>query len=396
MPQLRLFYRLVVRPLRREPLRTCLTALAVALGVGVVLAIELAGDAAAGSFRSSVETLAGDADFEVTATAGVPPVALAKLAALPYALKLQPRIEGYAVLDRRTVPLIGVDTVGNAPEGTGETEDLPRGDWVWLGRELGHKPGDRVRLLINDRVAEYGVRGVLGERSGEVVVMDLALATRALGRSGQLDRILVHTPRGKSQEEWERVIANSLPPGVTVAPHGTRTRENRRMLDAFRWNLRVLSYIALIVGAFLIYNTISVSVVRRRVEIGVVRALGATKGSVLAAFLGEAACFGAVGGALGIALGRLLAAGAVGMVSATVDSLYVSSRPAPVAITWELSMIGFALGVGMAVLSALAPAWEAAQVTPVEAMARGQREHDVRLHKTRDHLLLPGFLELHR
>ena len=76
------------------------------------------------------------------------------------------------------------------------------------------------------------------------------------------------------------------------------------MLAAFRWNLRVLSYVALVVGAFLIYNTISVSVVRRRPEIGIVRALGASRRAVLAAFLGEAACFGVVGALLAIAVGK--------------------------------------------------------------------------------------------
>ena len=80
-----------------------------------------------------------------------------------------------------------------------------------------------------------------------------------------------------------------LPAGVEVRPQGAGTDENRRMLAAFRWNLRLLSYIALVVGAFLIYNTISVSVVRRRAEIGIVRALGASRVAILAAFLGEAA-----------------------------------------------------------------------------------------------------------
>ena len=69
-------------------------------------------------------------------------------------------------------------------------------------------------------------------------------------------------------------LRSALPAGVTVARQGTQTDENRHMLAAFRWNLRVLSYIALAVGAFLIYNTISVSVVRRRFEIGILRALG--------------------------------------------------------------------------------------------------------------------------
>src|ERR1700756_1066949 len=118
IPRLRLFYRLTVRPLYREPLRTCLTLLAVALGVAVVLAIELAGDAAAGSFHSSIETLTGNADLEVTAVGGVPDAVVGKLATLPYAIEIRPRIEDYAVVmaSRQTVPLIGLDFIGNRPQ----------------------------------------------------------------------------------------------------------------------------------------------------------------------------------------------------------------------------------------------------------------------------------------
>jgi putative ABC transport system permease protein len=113
---LKIFYRLILRPLARERMRTALTIAAVALGVAVVLAIELAGDAAAGSFRSSVETLAGSGDFEVTATGGVPAEIFTQLALLPYPFKLRPRIEDYAVIaaNNRVVPLIGVDMLPDA------------------------------------------------------------------------------------------------------------------------------------------------------------------------------------------------------------------------------------------------------------------------------------------
>src|SRR5215468_6460400 len=98
MAYLRLFYRLMVRPLAGEPVRTGLTVLAVALGVAVVLAIDLAGDAAAGSFHSSLETLAGPEALEVSAAGGVPEALVGELAALPYAWTLTPRLEAYAAL----------------------------------------------------------------------------------------------------------------------------------------------------------------------------------------------------------------------------------------------------------------------------------------------------------
>src|SRR5271169_5536376 len=98
MSRLILFYRLLVRPLFREPVRTALTVLAIALGVAVVLAIEMAGAAATGSFRSSMETLAGNNDLEVVAAGGVPDATVGTLAQLPFALRISPRVEDYAVL----------------------------------------------------------------------------------------------------------------------------------------------------------------------------------------------------------------------------------------------------------------------------------------------------------
>jgi putative ABC transport system permease protein len=374
---LTIFYRLILRPLSRERMRTVLMIAAVALGVAVVLAIELAGEAAAGSFRSSVETLAGSGDFEVTATGGVPAEVLTRLALLPYPLKLRPRIEDYAVIaaTNRVVPFIGVDMLG--------ASEFQRGDSIWVGKEAGWKPGDHVRLIVNDESAEYTVRGIV-DGAGDAIVTDLAPAARLLRRGTTLDRILIDVPPSRPLDRWESILRRVLPDGVTLAPQGARTEENRRMLAAFRWNLRVLSYIALVVGAFLIYNTISVSVVRRREEIGIMRALGATRFGVLGAFLMEAACLGLAGGLAGVALGRLMATGSVRLVAATVESLYVSSTPAPIALTWAVAIAGISIGVLLSVVSALAPAWEASQVVPVEAMARGRRDHAVRMHQWRD------------
>jgi len=381
--------------MRREPVRTALTIFAVALGVGVVLAIDLAGTAAAGSFRSSVESLAGDADIEITATGGVPDKVAGILATLPYDLGVRPRIEDFAtvVASGRSVPLIGIDLVANQPAGEGALGGR-RGPWahptIWLPASFGFHEGQTVSLQVGDRVREYTMAGVLDGSAGDIVAMDIATAARDLRRGDRVDSILVRTPSQPDVQEWIRRLQSVLPAGVTVRPEGTRTEENRRMLAAFRWNLRVLSYIALVVGAFLIYNNISVSVVRRRPEIGITRALGATRSGVLLAFLGEAAVFGIAGAIAGIGLGRVMAEGSVRLISATVESLYVSSRPAAIEITGSTVVLAFAIALVVTIAAALSPVLEAARVPPVEAMSRGQREHIAIVHKIRDLVVATG------
>jgi len=395
--RLRIFYWLVVRPLRREPLRTGLTILAVALGVAVVLGIELAGDAAAGSFRSSMESLTGNADLEVTAIGGVPDAVMGTLATLPYAIQVHPRIDDYAVIAAtgQTVSLIGLDLVSDFTGNVGGNANGPsssdlgselNGQNVWVSRSLGAKAGDKLALQINDETSEYTVRGVLNDSgdSGGLILMDIAVAQRLLHRGSRVDRILINVPPAPALLTWEQRLRPALPPGVELRRQGTQTEENRRMLSAFRWNLRILSYVALVVGAFLIFNTISVSVVRRRPEIGIVRALGASRSGVLLGYLGEALCFGIAGALLGILLGRLMAIGAVRLLGATVAGLYVSSRPAPIELTAPTVLLAFVVGIGVALASAASPAREASLVPPVEAMARAQREYGARVHKIRD------------
>src|SRR5262249_44402949 len=154
-----------------------------------------------------------------------------------------------------------------------------------------------------------------------VIVADIGLAQAVTGKTGKLDSIDVRAPATHSLSYWSDVLRRELPPSVNIEPQGARTEENRKMLAAFRTNLQVLSYIALIVGAFLIYNTISISVIRRRNELGIVRALGAGRRFIACGFLAEALSFGATGSALGLLFGRGMALGAVGLIGSTVQAL---------------------------------------------------------------------------
>ncbi len=384
-----LFSRLFVRPLANEPLRTALTVVAVALGVGVVIAIDLAGQAAAGSFHASLESLTGKGDLLLTATAGIEERVLGTLIQLPYNLKFSPRIESFASIAGKgeAVPFIGVDLIGGAqaPEldrssAVSSSSLLTEHNPIWIAPAIGVHAGEHLNLLINDTMREFTVAGILKQVKNEpaesnVIVADIGVAQKVTSKIGKLDSIDVQIPPGSSVDFWRRMLQKHVPASVSVEPQGARTDENRKMLAAFRWNLRVLSYVALIVGAFLIYNTIAISVVRRRNEIGVLRALGGARSAILCGFLAESAFFGLLGSLLGLVLGRLMAIGAVRLIGNTVESLYVSSQPSPVHMTTGAAITGIGLGVVISVLAALAPAIEASSVMPVEAMARGREQY---------------------
>lgn len=371
---IRLFHRLILRPLWADKARTLTTLLSIALGVAVIFAIDLAGEAAAGSFKTSLEAVSGQDDIEILATGGLPATLLGELSRLPYAVRYSPRIEDYAIVNRRrTVPLIGIDIYANALAFEGRGASQVKG--IIASTSLGAK-GDMLTLQINDRQHAFPIIGTIdtAQYSGDAILMDLEDAEAVTGRTNRIDRILVSLPASEkvNVDTWVTTLTRHVPAGITVRPVGARTEENRKMLAAFRWNLRVLSYIALMVGAFLIYNTISVSVVRRRGEIGIVRAVGGTRALLTGAFLGEALFFGLAGGALGLALGRILAEGAVQLVGLTVRALYVSSTAAPVEFNLAAAALSLGAGIVVSLIAALAPAIEAGNIPPTEAMARGR------------------------
>lgn len=410
MGRLALLYRLIIRPVFRQPGRALIILFAVALGDAAVVAINLAGNAAAGSFHSSMETLAGKDDFEITAAGGLSESIVAQVARLPYPLSISPRIEDHAMLlaTGETVPLIGVDIVAETSNAgtmvgaiaqdataTQELRYINDPDAVWVTHGLGKAVGDKIRLLINDHVQAYTIRGLIPESGSdsepdasklgtEAFLMDMGAAQLATGKSGRVDRILIKTPSAGDFDAWQSKLRQALPAGVLLNAQGAETAANRRMLAAFRWNLTMLSGIALLVGAFLIYNAVSVSVVRRRTDIGAMRALGASRGAVMGAFLFEAALYGTAGSLAALPLGRALAGGAVGMLSTTVNALYVSSSPGQMKISAGSVVLALVAGIGVALASAFAPAREASRVPPIEAMARGRREFEVRVERKRD------------
>ena len=379
----RLFRSLILRPLRRHPLRSLLTVLAVALGVAVVVAIDLAGRAATESFRASLASLVGKTDIEILANGGIDERWIGRLSQLPVNARFEPAISvTEEVQPVGFVTIYGVDTVAETPE-SAPPSNCGDSSPALVTRRLARRLGRFFKLSGH----VFCIARIIDAKEADFAVVDIADLEQALHRFGKLDRIDVFLGRNEDFARAQQTIRAALPSGYRLVKPGTRNEENLRMLRSFEWNLRILSYIALIVGGFLVYNTISTGIVRRRAEIGALRALGASRYTTFVLFLLEAAFFGLAGAAIGLLIGWFLAKALVGVISQTVNALYAGSSPSPVSLSLPPVLQALIAGLSVALLAGWAPAREAMSVVPTEAMARGSRESAARTNVKRNLLL---------
>ena len=160
-------------------------------------------------------------------------------------------------------------------------------------------------------------------------------------------------------------------------PAGGGVRVAEEMTRAFDLNLFMLSVLALLVGGFLIYNTMAFSVVQRREAFGILRALGATRAEIFAAVLSEAVLLAFVGAVIGLAMGQLLGYRLLGLVTTTLNDHYLVVTGATLNVSYLTYVKGVALGIGVGAIAAMVPAWEATQATPRAAAQRSILESKV-------------------
>ncbi len=230
--------------------------------------------------------------------------------------------------------------------------------------------GQTVRLTIGFLLR---TRGTSANANPHFAAIDIGWAQELFGRHGTLDSISLRLAPGSDPQKIAAALRQKLPPDVTVAAPAQRGEQVGKMLSGFQLNLQAMSLVSLLVGMFLIYNTIEASVIRRRHEIGILRSLGVTRGEVRALFLGEAAVLGLAGIALGLAGGYFLARALVGTVAETISSLYVLVSVREVVVAPWIWGSALVLGIFSVLAAAWVPARSAAAMDPVETLHRGTR-----------------------
>ena len=413
---LRLFHRVIIKDTLHNRLRTLLTLTGVALGIAVVVGVHLANERAVDSFNDSLAIMNGQADLQISANGlDLDETLIGELAWVWDVGVMAAIVEGRldvnipqnqpnrSPFDRQSARLFGIDLLSDAPFRTylleedsdaDESElgmDITRDDFIdllvtpnavilpaALADQLAVGVGDTVRFLVSNRLQDFVVGAVLMDAGiarafdGEIVFMDIAAAQWALNRVGRIDRIEVLLDDPSMADAVAARMRVQLPESVVVyRPEDTRA-ETERMTRAFRYNLRALSYIALIVGMILIYNTLNIAVVRRRSEIGALRTLGTSRATIKWMFLIEATLFGVVGAGLGIWLGELLARVSGALVSETMSMLYTGTSVASASgsMDWAFYIEMLALGGILAAASGAGPALRATKISPVETLRK--------------------------
>jgi putative ABC transport system permease protein len=220
------------------------------------------------------------------------------------------------------------------------------------------------------------------------MIMDVAAAQVVFDMIGRLDRIELETAADRRVDDVADALRAVLPPSVVVQRPAQRTAQVEQMVAAFQLNLAVLSWVGLLIGMFLVYNTMSFSVAQRRREIGIYRALGMTERRVAGVFLVEAGVFGFLGGALGAVAGLWLARILVKLVSRTISDLYVpmASNGAFAALdahTIVFLIEGILVGVVVSMVGAVGPSLDASRTVPTRALAPGDYEQSETLRNGR-------------
>lgn len=386
-----------LRDLLRRPGQTGLMVLGVALGVAMVIAIDLANQSAERAFTLSTEAVVGRATHQVLGGPSGVPEGLYRQIRVDEGLRASaPVVTGSALavdLGGEHVRILGVDPLAEAP-----FRDYLRA-WIALPgferfyTEPGEvvvgspfadrhnlEPGDRVRLQVEDHFEVVRVLGVLKPSDDrtrllvdDLLLMDLASAQELLGMVGWLSRIDLI-----AEEAVIGRLTEILPPGVYVTPSSQSAETAAQLTSAFRLNLTALSLLALVVGMFLIYNTVTFSVVQRRVVFGTLRSLGATWEQLFALVVLEAGLVSALGSTLGLGLGWFFGRGAVRLVSQTITDLYFFVSVNQVGLSAGSVVKGMALGILAGAFAAAPPAYEAASVPPVTSLRRSDLEGRVR------------------
>jgi len=376
-----------------QKVQALMTVSGICLGVAAIVSIGIVNKSVMRSFEDSINRVTGRSALQITGSAsGFPEELIERVQKVPGVEYAVPVIDTQGILvgaKERSLMILGVDVLQDSNirdyKLSDDSADIPdpllflaRPDSILLTKEL----AAREHITIDQQIQVQTVRGIKAFRvrgllnpegpakiaAGNIAIMDYPAAQMAFGKEGRIDRIDVSLLQGEDLKTVQERITKTLPAGYGVLTPEGRTRQVEVLISHFQKNINLISFVAVFVGMYLIYNAVSISVVQRKKEIGILRALGATRGQIIALFLAETVVMAMVGSGLGIGVGILFAKSAIGAVGQTVSELYMRTSISEIAISWPNLAMGFMIGIVASLAAALFPALASTRITPVSAI----------------------------
>ena len=382
-----------LKHIKFQKARTFMAVVGICLGVAAMVSIDIVNRSVLHSFEASINHVMGRAALQITgAESGFPEKMLDRVQGVPGVEYAVPVIETNANLaggKERSFMILGIDVLQDNQirdySITDESADIPdillflaRPDSILLTRIMAEREGinidQEIQIQTVQGIRKFKVRGLLNPEGpakvagGDIAFMDIYAAQMAFGKEGRIDRIDVSLLRGEDLDTVKGRIQVALPDGYYIDTPAGRTRQIEVMLTRFRKSIGLISFMAMFVGMYLIYNAVSISVVQRRKEIGVLRALGATRGQIVRLFLGETFVMAVLASFLGIGLGVVFAKLTVGVVAQSVTDLYLKASVTGLSFSWNDVIKSLILGILASLAAALLPARAGTRITPISAI----------------------------
>jgi len=388
-----LFRYISLKHLRLRKAQIFMALAGICLGVAALVSIGVVNRSILFSLTDSFDRVTGKAQIQITgAESGFPEALVEKVQNVSGVEYAVPVIEADGMLvsgRERSLMILGVDVLVDAQMReyslAGDSADIPdpllflaRPDSILVTRSMAEREGlaidQKIQVQTVDGVRTFQIRGILNPEGpakamgGNLAVMDIYAAQMVFGKEGRVDRIDVSLRPGEDLETVRRAIAAAIPQGYVVDTPAGRSRQVAEMISRFQDSLDLLGYLAIFVGMYLIYNAVSISVVHRRKEIGILRALGAKRKEIILLFLGETLIMAVLASALGVGFGLFLADSLIKGFNSFISAFYVRSAATSLHVNWLYPAFCFACGIAASLLAALFPARTSSRITPASAI----------------------------
>ncbi len=393
-------YRANFNYLLRHPWQLVLSVLGISIGVAVIVAVDLANDSSRKAFLLSMDAVTGKATHQVIGgPSGIEETLYAELRVRHGIRSIAPVVEGYITVNDGSLQVLGIDLFAEqemrafSSQLSSETSDEAGSQTLFrdmlttpgasimsasTASGLGIVPGERFDVVASGIRHPAILLGTYASASGldSLVTVDIATAQTWFGLQQRLTRIDVRVT--DNDPGLQSRIEGLLPADTTMLPAAARTRTTAEMSAAFMTNLTAMSLLALLIGLFLIYNSVSFSVLQRRRLIGILRALGTTRRQIFTIILTETAILALFAALLGVGLGVWLGGELLGLVSQSINDFYFRVSVTDVSVSVFSVSKGIIAGVGAALIAATVPAIEASSYHPTLAMTRSVLEQQTR------------------